>query len=307
MLWLKRNLLLVVSGLVTLLLLGCGGYYVFASINKNKEVEEQLKQGQSDLDTLYRLDPFPHATNIAKARQEKEKVMTALRETQKHFKPIPVEKVSDRDFSILLEITLSDLRRKAEQSGVLLPDKDKNYAFTFKEQQKRVKFAQGSFPALPELLADIKVICDILFDTRFNQLLNLRRVRLSTDDPLGAADFTELKIESHPGTGAVMVPFEIQIACFSSQLATLLENLGKSPHGFIVQVLTAEPLSGQSPEVKPPPPKAPVPGANPAVGVRPGVAPPAAAASAAAADNPVVLIEQTLKVDLLILVVKPQK
>jgi hypothetical protein len=304
MLWLKRNLLLVVGGLVTLVLLGFGGYYVFASINKNKQVEEQLQQAQSELESLYRLDPFPQATNIAKARQEKEKVIAALRQTQKHFTPIPVEKVSDpRDFSILLENTLSELRRKAEQSGVLLPEKDKNYAFTFKEHQKRVKFAQGSFPALPELLADIKVICGILFETRFNQLLNLRRVRVSVDDVPGQ-DFTELKIETHPGTGAIMVPFEVQIACFSSQLATLLETLGKSPYGFVVQVLTAEPLSGQSPEVKPPPPKAgPAPGTAPVVGARqPGVAAPAAAP----ADNPVVLIEQTLKVDLLIMVVKPK-
>jgi hypothetical protein len=305
MLWLKRNLVLVISGLVALVLLVVCGIYFAAGMQKNRTLESELESAKAELTRLYGLNPFPHATNVAKAREQTDKVQRAVADTKRYFVPVAYPNVSGQEFKTLLDNTVFELRRKAELSGVRLPET--NYAFTFKVQKALVKFAQGSFPALPEMLADIKTISFLIFDAKCN-LLNLRRERLTLDDPPGGTDYTEQRRETDPLTGCVLVPYEVQVSCFSRDLAALLDNFSRSTNGFIVKVLLVEPISGQSPEVKREP-KAGLGGLPTADGTPAGRMPVArrgpAAAAAEVADNPLVLVEQALRASLLVKVVRP--
>jgi hypothetical protein len=299
MLWIKRNLVLVATAVITLVLLVLGGLYFSSAVAGNKALQSELEETKAKLTQMYQKDPFPHATNTAKAREQTDRVTSAVAATRKYFTPVTYRSVRGQEFKTLLDNTIYELTRKAEQSGVRLPET--NYAFTFKAQKALVKFADGSWPALPEMLADIQAICTLLFDAKCN-LRSLRRERPTADDPAGTPDYTELRRETDAVTGMVLVPYEVTVTGFSKNLSILLDTLARSPHGFIVKVLLVEPESGQSPEVKREIKVASVTGQDsvpsargPGLGRRP---PPPTAPEAA--DNQVVLIEQALRTTLLI-------
>jgi hypothetical protein len=254
MAWFKRHIFLAIGGLVALLLIGAGTWYLMGSIAKNKEIEEQLESQKSALTALYGKPVFPHRTNIDAAKRETAKVRTAITQARQSFKPLPFKDVKDMAFKTVLDNTLDELHKKAEKSGVALPDK--TYAFSFEAQKKALKFSPGSFPGIAIQLAEAKTICDVLFDAKINRLASLRRARLSTDDPQGSQDYVEFPIVTNDMTGAVLSPYQAEFHCFSSELAAALEGLYKSPHGLLVKALHVEP--GPAPVAPPQPPPQPV-------------------------------------------------
>ena len=58
------------GGVVALLLLGFGVYYLFSSLAKNKEMEAGLEEKVAALNKLYTTDPFPSSVNIEKVKEE---------------------------------------------------------------------------------------------------------------------------------------------------------------------------------------------------------------------------------------------
>jgi hypothetical protein len=295
MLWIRRNLFIVVGGLVALALLGWSVVFLLQNLNRKKALEEEYAAKKSSLDRIYGLNPFPSDTNIAKAKGEHARVQEAVAQARKRFVPIPYEKVSGPAFKTLLDNTVFEMRKKAEAAGVGLPAP--SYAFTFETQKNLVKFAEGSFPALPERLAEIKVLCDLLFDAKINQLVELRRERVSKDDAGAGNDYHSLTTQTNAATGAVQTPYEITFLAFSSELAKVLESVAKSPHGLIAKVLMVDtPPEARAPGQPAPGQPAP-PGRTPPPGARPAAPP---------STEPVtVLSERRLKITLVVDVVKP--
>src|SRR6185503_7081491 len=258
MLWIKRNLFLAFGGVIALGLLGFGLFYLVTNLQKNKDVEAALEEKKQALVRLYNLDPFPSAENINTANEQKKKLREAIGKMQSFFEPIPHEKVKDQAFRTLLDNTIFELQRRAEQSSVVLPQK--SYAFSFEAQTKKLQYAQGSFPALPEQLAEVKAICNLFFDAKVNKLINVQRYRVSTDDTPGSPDYHELKIERDAATGLVSSPYIVDFLAFSPELATTLENFYKSKQGLVVKSIlvdTAEPGPAGTPQTPQPLPPGP--------------------------------------------------
>jgi hypothetical protein len=317
MLWFKRNLFLAVGGLVTLLALGCGMYYLWSSIQENKSIEAALEEKKDALEKISRADPFPSQANISIVRGESQKLREMITKMRGYFSTIPAQRVTGQSFATLLNNTTDELRKKAEQMSVIIPGK--KYAFSFEAQKDKLKFGDRSFPTLPEQLAEIKVIVQILFDAKINKLVNVSRSPVSVDDEMArgtsAADYHELRMATNPITGTISRPYRFQFECFSSELATVLENLYKSKYALHVKALQVEPSApapgttppGASPAAGPQPitPATPLPTRR---GPRPGVAgAPGAAPAPGAAEIKTVLAERLLKADMLVEVIQPGK
>ncbi len=319
--WVKRNLFLVIFGVIALGLLAYAVMYFMGNRTRNKELDAKLEETKGRLDGIARKNPYPSKTNITVARDELARVRKEISAAQDFFKPIPFEKVADKDFRALLDNTVFDLQEKAKQIGIELPEKD--YAFSFKAQKTLLTFAPGSFPKLPEQLAEIKSICDVLFDAKINRLANLKRTRVTVDDPAGSPDYQPAEIQSTTNTltGTVSNPYEVTFHSFSGELANALQGFYKSPFGLIVKSLAVErapevqnpnqpPGGGQPPPRIPPPQQRPPPNPNvPAPAPAPVPVPRAPAPNAAAKGQmlQVILNEKLLKVTLLIEVIKPTK
>jgi len=297
--WVKRNLFLVIGGLLAIALLGLGGFYFWTNRQKNKQVETQLEENKADLTRLVNQAPTPNATNIARAKQEVQTARAAVEQAKLFFSPIPFQPVTGQAFKSLLDQTIFDLHRKSEVASVALPSKD--YAFTFAHQKTQLQFPAEAFPALPQQLAEIREICGILFDARVNRLITIRRSRLYADEPLSQVDHHELQPEVNEAVGMAINPYEVTVHAFTPELATALQSFYKSTNGLVVKSVQVEVAPTTADPNQPPgtpPPVAPVPPVTRSI-------PGAARVGAAAAAKPqetikTVLNERLLKITMTI-------
>jgi len=325
MLWIKRNLFLAVGGFVALLLLG-GGIFAFISARqRNASIEEQLEANKSELDRLQKQKPYPSQANVDLAKKETEKLRGAINQLHRFFTPVPAEKVTGVAFRAFRDNTLAEMHRMADQAKTALPSR--TYAFSFETQKPKTDFKDGTFPAIPEQMVEVKALSKILFDARVDPLINLRRARVSRDDDesSAASDYLALKVETNAATGTVRSPYEVTFGCLSSELSSVLQGLAESPHGFLVKAIHVEPMAETgagagpnpgSPSSGPntPPPGGPIrqrpPGGpnQPPPANRPPPTVTPAVQRGGAADKPILLLkERRLKVTLLIYAIKAVK
>ena len=245
MLWLKRNLILALGGLLALLMLGGGGYYLFTNHKKNSEVDADLQAKREELKQIKTATskPFPNETNIDTARAELDKVRKITAQARTWFSPIVPPQVSPQEFRILLVNAIYELRRQAEQQGITLPGK--NYAFSFEAQGKGLTFGANTFPELPQQLAEIHSLCSLIFNAQINKLVGIKRTRVSTDDETnrGAPDYHDLAIQTNTLTKCVVTPYIFEFQCFSPELARVIEDIQKSTNGFFLKSILVEPAT----------------------------------------------------------------
>ena len=237
--WLKRNLFLVIGGVVALALLGVAGFYLHTQKGQADGVTGELNAQINELQRLQRRDPFPNADNIEAVKREQKRVGELLGEFRKFFVSTAYYTNMDSGtFQEMLEHMVRELRRNSEAAGVKLPGK--NYSATFTAQRGTLVFTQSDLVPLAHQVADIGAITDLLFKARVHALLSLRRVPVSRSDQ-GATEFlTGRKAVTNAAVGAVITPYEVTFQGFSSELAAVLQGFYRSPHCFIVKNINAE-------------------------------------------------------------------
>jgi hypothetical protein len=262
MLWIKRNLFLAVGGLVAIGLLGYGVYFLLSTKALKTQIEEESNQLVAQLQAFYREPVFPSPTNINVLQRETAKLRQMLDQMQKVFTPVPVEKVTGLAFRSYRDNTLAELHRLAEQARTSLPSK--TYAFSFETQKTKVDFKEGTFPAIPQQMAEVKALCQVLFDAHVDPLINIRRAKVSRDDEEStvASDFLMQRLETNVVLEMVTSPYELSFHCLSSELAAAMQGFIGSPHGFVVKAIMVEPAVDAAPGAAPPP-VGPVPPPNP--------------------------------------------
>lgn len=241
--WLKRNLFLVVGGAVALALLGFAGFFLYAKIQKNREVTEQLDAQTQELMRLATRNPHPgtdQLDNITAAQKEAEKLQLFVGKVKQFFPPTLEESQlpefeRPREFRARLDRTIAELQRGAETSGVDLPVT--NYLFTFAPQKSSVTYANNVILPLTAQLLEIKALCEILYNAKVVAIQNLKRSSVATEDQ-GFTDYMTNK----PVTNqyAIASPYEVTFTGFSEELANVLEGIVKSPTCFVVKSLTIE-------------------------------------------------------------------
>jgi outer membrane murein-binding lipoprotein Lpp len=238
--WLKRNLFLVLGGVVALGLLGIAGFYLNAKIQQDQSVTGELDTATHNLETLAKRDPYPNADNISAAKEEAVRLKGFLTELEKHFLPAPYPtNLDNMVFRTYLDTTQSRLLADARRAGVEVPT---NYWFTFAAQKGAMNFAPASLPSLASQLADIKTLCEVLFDAKVNSLVWMKRAAVdSQDSSLGSQDYLSEKPVTN--SWAVIMPYEVAFQGFSSGLAAVLEGLASLPHCFMVTNIVVEPAA----------------------------------------------------------------
>lgn len=237
--WVKRNLPLVLGGAVALGLLGFAVFFLLTRKDAVDAVTTELNTRTEEWKQLVARDPYPNQENIEKAKGEQKRLTEFLDQTRKFFVPVAnfPTNLDGASFKNLLETTISELVHDAEKSGVSLPSSNR-YDFTFKPQRSSLDFAPATLVPLAMQVAEIKSICDVLFDARIHSLVGLRRAPVAKEDE-AAANATDYlggrKPATNAVTGAVIAPYEIVFHGFSTELAAVLEGFYRSPNCFIVK------------------------------------------------------------------------
>ncbi len=246
MIWIKRNLLFVIGGVLALGLLGAAGFYDYASWKRNSVAFDKLNEVYNTLRQLARQNPSPgndKINNVEAAKQQEAQLRDWIHQAHNYFQPIaPIPNptngpISNELFADALHRTIDQLQRNATNANVsVLPQ----YSFSFEAQRSRVKFAPGSLGALAAQLGEVKVITEILFAARINQLDGIQRVRVSDDDVSGPQ--TDYLAGNSVTKGLVVVtPYTVTIRAFSPEIAQTLAGFASSPHGFIVKSINVQP------------------------------------------------------------------
>ena len=247
MIWIKRNLLFVVGGILALGLLGGAGFYIYKSWDRNSTAFSGLTDVVNTLKGLTDQHPSPGNDKIdnTKIAKEQDKEIQAWIKTAvanfETIQPIPAGAVTSEAYAGALRRTIDQLQKSAENSGVTLPPK---YDFSFSAQRPLVKFAAGSLDSLAVQLGEIRALADILFTTRINALDGIQRVRVSDDDSTGPqSDY----IDEHPSTNdlAIITPYVLSFRCFTPELSRVMAGFATASNTFIIKAINVQPAGAE--------------------------------------------------------------
>jgi hypothetical protein len=313
--WLKKNLILAVSGVVALVVIGGAGWYLYSQIQADQEIEEQLSALRGTLKELEGKTPYPSQENLVAAEEQLGQVTNFLIKADRFFGTRSTNApVSNTEFSSMLARTVDELKRAAQAAKVSLPT---NYAFSFSAQRELMKFDMTNLTRVASQVEDVRVMSKILFDAHIYELIAIQRAPVSGDDTNAiqtkASDYLAVKRVT-TNEFSMTLPYVATIRCCTPELGAALEGLGRAPYGFFVKWLKVEPGEVQ-PEAEPGAPQVSTGGMSPEMARRYGLgryrqptmdaSPEAAAAAAAAAKKVgVILKEKPLKVQLMIEVIK---
>jgi hypothetical protein len=245
--WIKRNLFIVVGGVVALALLGGAGVFIYQGWARNTEAAGKLNEISGKLSELAKQKPAPgndKINNTIIAREQEQQAEAWVESAHEHFRPvepIPADgAVTSEAYAAALSRTIGGLQREADTLSVTLPPK---YSFSFSAQLPLVKFAAGSLDPLATQLGEVKTLSEILFNARINALVGIQRVRVSEDDLNGPqSDY----LDRHPVTNelAVLTPYVVTFRSFTPELARVLSGFATSSNAFIVTAINVQPASG---------------------------------------------------------------
>ncbi len=242
MAWIKRNLFFVIGMAVGLALTGYCVWLFYQDFGKNSEVAKEAQDIVAQYDALVNNPkvPYPSEENIQHAREDQAKVKELVDELRTSFTPFPTQSNLDvKGFSEYLENTIFDLRTKATNAGVTVPD---DFAFGFTDQRGKLNYPLECIPLWMQQVAEVKTICDILYRAKVNSLLALRRVSMSSSNDMIVTPIDRLDARVVPTPFGTATPYLIEIKCFSRELASVLSGLARSSNCFVVKTIMERPF-----------------------------------------------------------------
>jgi hypothetical protein len=273
--WIRRNLFYVTWGGLALALTALACLFWYSGYRRNAELDEKLAAERQQLEALLRANPRPTPENVQRVQEDTARIQARVAEARKLFRPPLDSRLDAASFRKLLDDSIYDLNQRASAAHVTVPP---NFNYSFSAQRVAVTFAPGSINRLAARLADVKSLCQILFDARVYSVDSLRRSSASEDEALTSPDLLVAKPVTNAVTGLVRYPYEVVFTGFTRELARVIEGLNRSTDFYVIRniaVAGAPPpaapaaaagLPGQmmAPRFSPSPGNFPRPGAPPA-------------------------------------------
>jgi hypothetical protein len=234
--WIKKNLTLVLGGLVGLILLAGSAFFLFSEASREGGINSQLEEKRNEWTRLNNLNPFPDEKNIKATKDEAARVGTIAGLLRENIKPVEVPPVTDTfSLRLLVETTISELTKEAEAAGVNLPDR---YAFTFQRLRDiGGQFDSNGIPKLAEQVAQISVLSRVMFNAKIHSLDTIRRPPVLKDEGSGSDYLTKKAVTNE---WVVRAPYDLSIRCFSSELAAVIRGLAALDQCIAIKTLNVE-------------------------------------------------------------------
>ncbi|MCC7374009.1 MAG: hypothetical protein IT581_05095 [Verrucomicrobiales bacterium] len=234
--WIKKNLTLVLGGLVGLILLGGSAFFLFSEASREGGINAQLEEKRNEWTRLNNLNPFPDEKNIKATKEEAARVGTIAGSLRDNIKPVEVPQVTDTfSLRLLVETTISELTKEAEAAGVNLPDR---YAFTFQRLRDiGGQFDSNGIPKLAEQVAQISTLSRVMFNAKIHSLDTIRRPPVLKDEGSGSDYLTKKAVTNE---WVVRAPYDISFRCFSSELAGVIRGLAALEQCIVIKTINVE-------------------------------------------------------------------
>lgn len=237
--WIKRNIGLVGSLAVGLVLLGVAGWFLSMKKETADGATTQLDEATQKLKTLYNRDPRPNQENIKAGKEDAQKVEAFVASLEPHFIPPQLPKdITGRSFGLLMDEMLNSLRQTAKRYSVKLPQ---DYKFGFASQATNVNIPAESLSSLVLYLHDVDALGRAVFSAKVNSIEGIKRPSVPSDETLGSLDFLTEKPVTNEWT--IATPYEISFKGFSPNIAEVLAALQKLKSFVAVKNMSVGPAS----------------------------------------------------------------
>jgi len=243
MLWIKRNLVLVIGIVVSLALLGGAGYYLYDNSEENFTRDDELEKLKAELEQLQG-QVYPSEANITIVKSNTTQVLAFMQEGERVFGGEPVRVAGESQIKVGLANLVDALRREATNAGVEVPPR---YEFTYGEVKAMSRVPVYALESLTNQLKEVRSLCTILFDAKVSALETLQRVPSFPDEPRSA----DLLMDRLPQTNTlstniavVVTPYRLVFRGFSSHLTEVLNGLATAKEFYAVRQLDVEPFGG---------------------------------------------------------------
>lgn len=242
--WLKSNLILVISIVVSLALIGGSGFYFYSRISSEKEAESQLAQVQGSLQEYQNKTPSATKANFEAAQQVQKQLIEFKAKAEKFFPVLNTNKSARvDDFGGYLLSSLYNLQREAQKASTVLPT---NFGFSFTAQRELLQFDTPKIPLLVMQVEDVRALCAVLYQAKVYEIMQVRRAMTATQDtiaqPTQPQDYLSKRaVITNDLVNAVISPYEITFKCSTIEMASVLEGLAHSSNGFIVKSVRVDP------------------------------------------------------------------
>lgn len=243
MLWIKRNLFLVIGTVLSLSLLGGAGYYLYDSSEENFARDDQLAALKVKLDQL-KAGVYPSDANIAQVRSNVTVVNAFMNEAERllvHELPRPI---SVAQFNINLAREIDVMRREATNAGVEIPPK---YEFTFGEVKVMTGLPPYALPPLISQLGEVRTISSVLFKAKVRAVESLNRVKAFDGEPLGAdllADRAQQTNVLSASVNVIITPYRVVFRGFSGDLAAVINGFSSTKDFIVIRQIDVDQATG---------------------------------------------------------------
>lgn len=241
MLWIKRNLVLVIGIVVSLALLGGAGFYLYDNFEENWDRDDDLDKLKVKLDAL-RMGTFPSEANISTVRSNISQIGKFTGEAERLLVHEPV-KMGTVPFSVQLPRVLDEMRRAATNASVELPPK---YEFTFGEVKAMPRIPSYGLEPLAGRLSEVGTICSVLFKARVRGIESIQRVAAFADEPKGVDLLLDRAEQTNVLSTNIVVtvtPYRVVFRGFSGDLSAVLNHLSLTRDFFVVRQVDVEPAT----------------------------------------------------------------
>ena len=224
-----------------MLLTGYCAWLFAHDVSDNADVVKEYVDDLGQFDALRTNTrvPYPSDENIQHAKEDLGQVKALVDELHKTFVPFPAPPALDvKGFSEYLENTIFDLRTKATNAEVGVPD---DFAFGFTDQRGKLNYPRECIPLWMQQVAEIKSLCDILYRARINSLISVRRVPVSESNDMIVSVNDLLPSRTTPTPYGTATPYKIEFRSFSRELAAVMEGLARSSNFMSVKNMVVRP------------------------------------------------------------------
>lgn len=241
MLWIKRNLIFVITAVVGLLLAGWAGYSLTNSMSDDKAVKDDFDSVMNELTGLRNMNPYPTPENIDAAKGEATQMRGLLGQFQTVFVPFPpVATMNEQAFAAELARRVSQWQTEAKTAAVKLPDPD--YAFSFAGLRGQLAFPSNCIPGWLQQFNEMQGILDIVFRAHVNELTAVQRVPVYPGDQGGNDFLATTWVTNQLG---VVAPYQVSVVCFTRELAQIMEGLISATNCYVVKSVVVAPAKAQ--------------------------------------------------------------
>lgn len=253
MIWIKRNLLLVIGIVVSVAMLGGAGYYLFSNTQENFDRDDELDKLKAELEQLQG-GVFPSPANIAVVKSNTAAVQGFMMQGERVFSSETVKVPGETQIKVGLANLVDALRRDATNAGVEVPAK---YEFTYGEVKVMPRLPSYSWEPLTNQFKEVRSICNILFNAKVRALESFQRGPAFAGEPPSADILTDRMTQTNTlstNISVVVTPYRLVFRGFSSHLTEVMNSLTSAKEFYAVRNVDVQPSGAamESPGMKDP-------------------------------------------------------